>query len=350
MTQIKVGVIGCGSIAIHRHIPEYANNPHVELVAFCDTDRERATAAAMEYGGRVFTDYEELCKLEELDAVSVCTPNAYHAPISIAAARAGKHVLCEKPMATSREEAEEMIRAARESGVKLMIGHNQRLMPPHVKAKEILSTGTLGRVLTFRTAFGHGGPEGWSVEGPGGWFFQKEKAFIGAMGDLGVHKTDLVRWLLDDEVVEVSAFVGTLQKEGTDVDDNALLLLKTGKGAIGTLAASWTHQPGEDNSTILYCEKGLMRIGEDPQDQVIVQRTDGSVEKYQVGGIATNEAGSQTDSGVIAAFIDAILRDVDPLIPGEEGMRSLDVILAALEASVEKRVVPVGSAAGVQPE
>jgi UDP-N-acetylglucosamine 3-dehydrogenase len=313
----------------------------VELVAFCDRSEERAAAFAEQYGGKVFTDYEELLTLEELDAVSVCTPNALHAPISIAAARAGKHVLCEKPMATSREEAQAMIEAAEEAGVILMIGHNQRLMPPHVKAKEILQSGTLGKVLTFRTAFAHGGPEAWSVEGAGGWFFQKDQAFVGAMGDLGVHKADLIRWLLDDEVVEVGAFVGTLQKENTNVDDNAVLILKTEKGTIGTMAASWTHQPGEDNSTTLYCEKGVVEIGTDPVNQVIVRRVDGSVEKYQVGAIATNEEGGQRDSGVIAAFVESILAKKPSLIPGEEGLKSLEVILAALDSAEKKQVVQV---------
>ncbi|PTX49147.1 putative dehydrogenase [Melghirimyces profundicolus] len=341
MKKIRVGVIGCGSIALHRHIPEYAAHPGVELIAFCDIHEGRAQAAAKRHGGQAFTDYREMIHQTKLDAVSVCTPNADHAAASIEAMNAGLHVLCEKPMAVSREEGEAMIRASRENGVKLMIGHNQRLMPPHRKAKEILQEGSLGRVLTFRTAFGHGGPEGWSVEGPGGWFFRKEQAFVGAMGDLGVHKADLLRWLLDDEIDEVGAFIGTLEKEETDVEDNAVLMLRTRKGAVGTLAASWTHHPGEDNSTVLYCEHGQIRIAEDPVDQVVVRRTDGTVEKYEVGGIATNEEGGQTVSGVIDAFVDSILEDTEPLIPGEEGLKSLQVILSALESAEKKTVVRV---------
>lgn len=336
MKKVRVGVIGCGSIAKHRHIPEYAANPQAELVAFCDVVEERAAEAAKQYGGNAYTDYRTMLAEAELDAVSVCTPNAYHAPISIAAAEAKKHVLCEKPMAVSREEALAMIEAAKRNGVYLMIGHNQRLMPPHVKAKEILGRGDLGRVLSFRTAFGHGGPEQWSVEGKGGWFFQKEKAFVGAMGDLGVHKADLIRWLLDDEIVEVGAFVELLDKTETDVDDHAVCILRTRKGIVGTMIASWTHYAGEDNSTTLYCEKGVMKIGSDPRDQVIVELSNGSVERYQVGAIATNEV--QTNSGVIDAFINSIVTNTPPAISGEEGLKSLQVILTALE-SAEKRVI-----------
>src|SRR5690606_37377794 len=157
------------------------------------------------------------------------------------AAKAGCHVLCEKPMATNEQEALDMIQAAKDNNVLLMIGHNQRMMPPHVKAKEVLLTGELGRVISFRTAFGHGGPENWSIDGAGSWFFREDEAYVGAMGDLGVHKADLIRWLLDDEVVEVSAFVENLDKEGSTVDDNAVCLLRMKSGAIGTLTASWTY-------------------------------------------------------------------------------------------------------------
>ena len=341
MAKVRVAVIGCGSIAKHRHIPEFAAHPQVELAAFCDAVEERAAAFAGQYGGEAYTDYRELLRREDIDAVSVCTPNVYHAPISIAAAESGKHVLCEKPMATSREEALDMIRAAKERGVVLMIAHNQRLMPPHVKAREILASGTLGRVLTFRTAFAHGGPESWSVEGKGGWFFRKEKAFLGALGDLGIHKVDLIRWLLKDEIVEVGAFVDTLHKEDTDVDDNAVFILRTSNGVMGTMAASWTHVPGEDNSTVLYCEKGLIRIGADPEYPLIVERADGNVEKHRVGPIATNEEGGQTKSGVIDAFLESILNGTPPLIPGEEGMKSLSVILAALQSAKDKRIASV---------
>jgi len=341
MTKVKVAVIGCGSIARHRHIPEYAAHPEVELTAFCDRVPERAEVFAQQYGGKAYADYRELLADAEVDAVSVCTANVYHAPIAIAAAQAGKHVLCEKPMATSQAEAEQMIAAAREHGVVLMIGHNQRLMPPHRKAKEILQQGRLGRVLSFRTAFGHGGPEHWSVEGKGGWFFRKEQAFIGAMGDLGIHKIDLIRWLLDDEIVEVGAFVDTLHKQETDVDDNAVCILRTAGGVIGTMMASWTHHPGEDNSTILYCERGILRIGTDPAEQVVVELIDGSRETYTVGAIATNEVGGQTNSGVIDAFIESIQTGKPPAIPGEEGLKSLRVVLAALQSAESKSIVQV---------
>jgi predicted dehydrogenase len=339
-TKIRVAVIGCGAIAQRRHIPEYEENPHVELVAFADPVLERAQAYAEKHNAKSYADYEQMLKEVNADAVSVCTPNYLHAPAAIAAAKAGAHVLVEKPMATTAAECEAMIEAARKNGVFLMVGHNQRYMPPHVKAKEILDSGKLGKVLTFRTSFGHPGPEGWSVDGRDSWFFRKPEAIMGAMGDLGVHKSDLIRHLLGDEVSEVSAFVGNQDKKGTDVDDNAVCLLRMKSGAIGTLVASWTYYKGEDNSTVFWCQNGVMKVGTHPDDQVIVELRDGTVERYKVGAISTNT--KQEKSGIIDAFVDSIVSKKPPLITGEEGMKSLQVILAAFESQEKGITVKLG--------
>jgi UDP-N-acetylglucosamine 3-dehydrogenase len=341
MKKIRVGVIGCGSIAQHRHLPEYQVNPNVELVAVCDINQERALEVAEKYSVLSYTTYEELLKSAEVDAVSVCTPNYLHAPITIAALEAGLHVLCEKPMATSKEEAEAMIGAAEKNGKKLMIGHNQRFVPSHQKARQLIANGEVGRIYSFRTAFGHGGPEGWSVDGKESWFFEKEKAFVGAMGDLGVHKTDLLRYVLGEEIVEVGAFVETNAKDFADVDDNAVCVLKTESGIIGTLAASWAYTSKEDNSTIIYGEKAILRLEDDPINSLVVQYSNGEVVKYELGKIQSNEAGGQNNTHVIENFVNAILLDEDPAVPGEEGMKSLEVILAALESNDTKQIVQV---------
>ncbi|RCW47633.1 Gfo/Idh/MocA family protein [Paenibacillus prosopidis] len=339
MSKVRVVVVGCGSISKYRHIPEYAANKNVELVAFVDPVIERAEKYAELHGGKAFADFETMLAEVKPDAVSVCTPNALHAPMSIAAANAGAHVLVEKPMAVSDEEAEAMIEAAKKNGVHLMVGHNQRFMPPHVKAKQILQSGVLGKVLTFRTSFGHPGPDGWSVDGADSWFFRKEEAIMGAMGDLGVHKSDLIRWMLDDEVSEVAGFVGTLHKKGTEVDDNASCLLRMKSGAMGTLVASWTYYKGEDNSTILWCENGVMKIGTHPDDQVILELRNGTVEKHKVGAISTND--KQETSGVIDAFIESILTNTTPAVSGEDGRASLKVILCAFESQATGKFVSV---------
>lgn len=338
MSPLKVGVIGCGSIAKYRHLPEYAANKHVEIVAVCDIVEERVGEFAKEYNVKAYTNYEELLADGSIDVISVCLPNNLHAPVSIAASNAGKHVLVEKPMATSREEAEAMIEAAAKSNKKLMVGQNQRFVPAHEKAKDIIASGEIGKIYSFRTAFGHGGPEGWSVDGRDSWFFNKEDAFIGAMGDLGVHKTDLMRYILGEEFVEVAGFVETNAKEDTDIDDNAVCVLKSESGIIGTLAASWAYNATQDNSTVIYGEKAILRLEDDPDYSLIINYTNGEVVKYELGAIQTNDEGGQHNSHVIDQFVSAIVNDTEVPVSGEEGMKSLDIVLAALASNKNKTI------------
>jgi len=343
---VKIGVVGCGAIGQRRHIPEVAANPRARLVALCDVVASRAEEQAKKYGGQAYADFEEFLKHPDMDAVIIGTPNYLHAPMTLAAFKAGKHVLVEKPMATTRKEAKAMIEAARKAGKFLMIGQNQRLMRPHVKAREILSTGRLGKVLTFRTAFKHAGPEFWSVDNhPGTWFFQKEKAAMGVCGDLGIHKADLMRYLLGEEIVEVAAMIGTQNKRYAngkliDVDDNAMLLVKTQSGVMGSIIISWTNygEP-EANYTVIYCERAVMMLATDPDYGVIVRWRNGDEDKHKVGEIATNV--KQVSSGVADMFIDGILAGKEPPINGMEGYRSLNVILTAFEACAAGRTLPV---------
>lgn len=330
---IKVGVIGCGAIAQRRHLPEYSERNDVEVIAVCDFHLSRAKEVAGMFGVKnAYDRHEDLLANKDVEAVSVCTPNHLHADVSIEAMKAGKHVLCEKPMAVTLEQAEAMVSSAEENGVFLMVGHNQRLMPAHQKAKQILDEGSLGKILSFQTTFGHSGPENWSVDGEKSWFFQKEAAIVGAMGDLGVHKVDLIRWLLADEIIEVSAVYGSLHKTIT-VDDHAILMLKTQNGALGTITASWTYYPNEVNHTLIYCEKGTLKIGVDSEFGVIVEHTNGRRDQYHLGKIQTNGSEGQTNSGVIDHFIEGILSKKGPEINGMEGLKALKVIVAAIKSA-----------------
>lgn len=339
--KIGVAVIGSGSIATHRHAPEYDAHPDVKIVAFADRVADRAEKLGKKYDAKSYNKWEDVLELKDVDAVSVCTANAFHAEITVAALKAGKHVLCEKPMATSLEETSAMLAAADKAGKMLMIGHNQRLMPLHVKAKALLEADTIGKVISFRTSFQHPGPETWSIEGPTGWFFDKKQAFVGTMGDLGVHKADLLRWLLGEEMVEVAAMVEHLHKPMGDVDDNAICILRTASGALGSLTASWTHNPGEDNATTLFGTKGIMRLGSDPRFSVVVELATGEKQYFEAGKIQTNESGGQSDSGVIREFISCIRDNRPPAISGTEGRRALAVILACLKSAETKQFVTV---------
>lgn len=330
--MIRVGIIGCGSITKFRHAPEYKANPDCELVAFFDTRIERAEEMVEKFGGKAYQTVHELLEDKNIDAVSVCTANSSHAAITVTALKNGKHVLCEKPMATTVDECLQMIDATKASGKTLMIGHSQRFMPAHLKVKQILKSGSVGRILSFRTTWGHGGPEVWSADkGKNTWFFKKSDSVMGAMGDIGIHKVDLLRWLMDDEFEEVQAILTTIDKrdENNDligVDDNAVCLLKSKSGIIGTLTASWTCYGGNDNSTTLYCTNGTIKIYDNPDYPVVVTRRNGDNEYYEVGKV-------EGSSGIIDSFLCGINNGLPPEISGEEGLAALKVVLACMEAS-----------------
>ena len=316
--MVRVGIIGCGKISQVRHIPEYEANPDARIVGLFDMNEQRARELAAEHGCRAYAALDELLADPEIDAVSVCTSNATHAETTVKALEAGKHVLCEKPMAVTLDECEQMVACAREHGRKLMIGQNQRLAKAHVRAKELLDARRIGDVITFRTTFGHGGPETWSVDpGANSWFFDPKRAAMGAMADLGVHKTDLVQWLIGQTVVATTAKVSTLDKRGPNgeligVDDNAVCIYEMSGGAVGTMTASWTYYGPEDNSTVLYGTRGVMRIYDDPAHSIVVDLASGERELYDVEAIQTND--NQTASGVIDAFVDCLENDHEPLV------------------------------------
>ena len=298
--MINIGILGCGKIAQVRHIPEYAANPDCRLVGFYNPTKSRAEDMAAKYGGLAYDTAEELLANPEIDAVSVCAANYAHAELAIQAMKAGKHVLCEKPMAITLSDCEEMVRVSEETGKFLMIGHNQRLTRAHMLAKQLLADGLIGRVITFRTSFGHGGPETWAIKpGKDTWFFDKSKAAMGAMADLGIHKTDLIQFLLGQKVVRSTARLATLDKRGADeqligVDDNAIC---------------------------------------------IFEMADGPLQTYDVEQIQTND--NQTKSGVIDLWVDCLKNNRAPEISGESALCAMRAVFASIASSQTGKAVEI---------
>lgn len=341
----KVGIIGCGRIAQSRHIPEYLENKNAEIAGYYDLNTERASELAERYGGKVYGSVEEMLADEEIDAVSVCVVNADHARVSLEALNAGKHVLCEKPMATTLEECVAMTEAAKRNGKYLMIGQNQRMTKAHMKARKLLEQGCIGDVITFKTSFGHGGPEGWSVDrGKDTWFFDRSKSSMGVLADLGVHKIDLIQFLLNRKIIETTAKLVTLDKtdekgDPIGVDDNAFCILKMDNGMIGMLTASWTYYGEEQNSTVFYGTEGIMRIYENPDFAITVTDRDGDHAYYDTEKIQTND--NQTKTGIIDAFVDALEYDHEPAISGEEVLAAMRAVFACIESSKLDRTVAI---------
>lgn len=335
--MIGIGIIGCGKIAQVRHIPEYADNPACKLIAFFDFNLERAQTIAKKYGATACSSLEELLAIPEIDAVSVCVANVAHCEVTVKALKAGKHVLCEKPMAITIEECELMVKTAEECGRKLMIGQNQRFAEAHAKAKQLIDEGAIGKVLTFRTAFGHSGPENWSVDpGKGTWFFDPKLAAMGVMADLGIHKTDLIQYIISQNVKAVSARLVTLDKKGPEdelikVDDNAICIYEMDGGAIGTMTASWTYYGAEDNSTVIFGTLGSLTIYDIDRAPIVLRKAGGEVINYEVGQIQTNA--NQTKSGIIDSFVDCLTSDSEPSVPGYGVLPAMKAVFAAIKSS-----------------
>lgn len=345
---LHVGIIGCGRITELRHAPEYANNPRAKIMGFVDSREERAKEMVKLFGGKVYPTLKDMLADKGIDAVSVNVANIAHAEVAIAALDAGKHVLLEKPMAVTLKECENIVAAGKRNNRLVMLGHNQRFAKAHVKARDMIRSGAIGTPLAFRTTFGHAGPECWTGNADS-WFIHKERAAFGVLADLGIHKTDLIHFLLEDPIVEVSAFLGTLDKRypdggKIDLEDNATCLYRTHAGVMGTLHVSWTFNSGEDNATRVYGTKGVLRMYDDPTYSLIFEPVDVKRKKYKLDELTSNEdqnAGKAANTGVIDAFVSGVLDNIHPVIDGEEALKAMRVIFAAADSAKTGKMVRV---------
>lgn len=342
---MKIGLIGCGRIAQVRHAPEYAENPRCTLAAFYDLDEEKARALAAQYGGRVYASVDALLD-SGVDAVSVLVANDAHAQICIEALKKGIHVLCEKPMATTLEACEAMAAAAQQAGRKLVIGHNQRLTRTHQKARELIARGEIGQVLSFRTTFAHAGPERWTGR-KDTWFFTKQTAALGALGDLGIHKIDLIHFLLGEPIVQVFAKLYTADKKDMEglpieVEDNALCTVETASGVFGQVQVGWTNYGPEENATVIYGSKGVLRCYADPVKSLILDRKDGKRQGYTLDTIASNAGqmmGERQNTGVVNSFIESILTGQPSFCDAQDALQAMRVVFAAQRSAQVQREI-----------
>lgn len=330
--MIRIGIAGCGKIAQVRHIPEIMDNELAQLAGVYDRNDARGKAIAEQYGVRQYLTYEKMLEDDTVDAVCVCVANCSHAEYTIKALEKGKHVLCEKPMAVTSKDCERMIQAAENSGKMLMIGQNQRFAKAHILAKELLGKGEIGELLSFRTAFAHSGPENWSVDtNTQTWFFDGKEAGFGVMADLGIHKIDIIRFLTGMDIVESRMWKGTLDKRDAcgnkiSLDDNMICLCLLANGAAGTVTVSWTCYGKEDNSTVLYGTKGVIKIYTEDKYPLIVEKADGTRILYETEGIQTNL--NQTKSGVIDEFAESLKERRRSKADCQDVIKSMNVIFA----------------------
>lgn len=337
--MLQVAILGCGAITRTRHCPEYSARQDVVIAGYFDQMPERAEALSAAYGGKVYPTMDSVLADPAIDAVSVCVANTFHRDATIRALEAGKHVLCEKPMATTWADCVAMAETARRTGKRLMIGMNQRLAPAHLKAREILDSGIMGRVLTFSTAFGHAGPEKWSIAGSNAtWFFRRDAAAMGVIGDLGIHKMDVMCYLMGHKPDSVYCKLATLHKtfpDGTpiDVDDNAVVIFTFPGGTVGTATLSWTYYGQETNATILACEKGTLWLYSDPRYALVRRMEDGAVEQLALEPMQTNRDKKQAASRVIDCFVEGILTGRPTVLDVENVMPAMETVFACLASA-----------------
>lgn len=251
MKKVKVGIIGCGGIAGGKHLPALAELDYVEVVAFCDLVEERAVEMAEKYGAKkakIFTDYKKLLK-EDLTAVHVCTPNSSHSEISIAAMKADKHVMCEKPMAKTVEGAKAMVEAAKTSGKVLTIGYQNRYRDDSSYLNRACRNNDLGEIYFAKAhAIRRRAVPTWGV------FLDEEKQGGGPLIDIGTHALDLTLWMMDNYKVksvkgnvyrkladqtETGNAWGDWNPEEYTVEDSAFAFITMEDGATVILESSW---------------------------------------------------------------------------------------------------------------
>lgn len=352
MTTLKIGVIGTGSIS-QFHLTPYKNNPNVTLYAVCDMNAERARKTAEQYEiPHAYSNYQELLTNEEIDAVSICTWNDTHAEIAIAALKAGKHVLVEKPLCRTVEEAYQIQQAVYDSGKILQVGFVRRYDPGAQMLRSFIDQGEFGEIYYAKASYIR------RLGNPGGWFSDSRRSGGGPLIDIGVHVIDLC-WYMMGRPKATSVTGNTYRKLGdrshiqhltsykaadynqgnqcNDVEDLANALIRFENGASLMIDVSFTLHAKENEGTVkLYGEKGGFEI--DPEVVIVTEKHNTIV---NISPQMDNK-GFQFEKAFQAEidhFVDCIKTGKQPISPVEDGVEVMKILRGIYEsASIGKEV------------
>jgi len=259
MDSVKYGLVGIGNTlnsAWPYHYVGCKDNPRIEFVSVYDINLKKATKLAKIFKLKTFTSYEELLE-SDIDAVLILVPHHAHEDVVIKAAKAGKHVLCEKPMATTLEGCDQMIEATKKAGVKFMIAENHRFLPAHQSIHKFVNEGAVGKVFMIRSY--EGVPEVHNINNPESWKAHPIKAGGGALMDMGVHKFATLNWILNDTVDSAYCWLTKqLTKLPEKAEDNAFILLKYKSGVITECVLSFTVNAPSSNQLEVYGTDGTL--------------------------------------------------------------------------------------------
>lgn len=353
MKKLKIGIVGVGGIS-YSHINGYRKDPNVELYAFCDINAERLKQKAEEFGiTRCYTDEAEMLRdLPELDAVSVCVWNCNHAACTIAALNAGKHVLCEKPMAASVAEAEAMLEAAKRNNRLLMVGFCCRYGADAELVREFDKKGFFGDIYLAKASYLRRNGS------PGGWFSNKALSSGGPLIDLGVHIIDLTRWLMGNpKPVSVYGvtFSKLLDRPGVkkapdtyfasgsgdgkdvfDVEDYASAFVRYDSGAVLLVECSYSLNMKEDKYTIeLFGSKGGAMLS--PKLELYTDMNGYMTDVTPVG--AQDIDGDAVMDREMSHFADCILNGTPCRAPAEDGVEIMRILEAIYKSAETKHEV-----------
>lgn len=357
MDKLRIGIIGCGGIANGKHMPSLkALEKEAEMVAFCDIVKERAEKAAKEYGtkdAKVYTDYNELLQDKSIDVVHVLTPNRSHADISIDALNAGKHVMCEKPMAKSAADARRMVEAAKKSGKKLTIGYQHRHKPESKYVKSVIDRGDLGNIYYAKAlAIRRRGTPNWGV------FLNEFEQGGGPLIDIGTHSLDLTLYLMNN--YKPKMVVGTKYKmlpnpdcanpwgpwdeKQNTVEDSAFGFIVMENGATIILESSWglnTIEPIPEGSVVLHGDKAGAQIkngvtiNKDEFGKLIEITPDMSAK-----GVAFYDGVVETTPITEARrWLEAVRNDTDPVVLPEQACVVSEILEAIYTSAKDGKPV-----------
>ncbi len=351
---VKWGVIGAGGIADRRTIPEMVKvADNSELVALMDLSPDAVKRVAAKYGvSATYTDEEDLLSDPQVEAVYIATPqNAHHRQV-LAAAKHGKHNFCEKPMATSLSDAEEMIAACDKAGVLLGFDYMMRFNIHNQKIREYVQSGALGRPVMGRAEL-----TCWFPPIPGAWRQKREIAYGGSLIDMGSHCLDLLEWIFDSRISEVFAFHDNLVHP-YDVEDTSTTVLRFENGAHG-IVDNYFNVPDEAARNLLevYGTQGSIlaagTVGQDPTG-TFTTRLAPAGQGYSANQVRDADAGVKTETHeyegiamygtMVRLFSQAIMDGGQPPVPAEVGYHNLKVLLAIYEAARSGKPVKINYA------
>ncbi|MBE0690337.1 MAG: Gfo/Idh/MocA family oxidoreductase [Anaerolineae bacterium] len=332
--MMQVGIIGAGSYG-EAHAQAMRELSDVKLVAASRTNVDELSHFVSTYGGTAYTDYGDLLADPQVAAVVIATPHHLHTEIALAAARAGKHILLEKPMAPTLEECDHIIKTCAEQRVVLMVGHVNHFVLAYERAKQILESGELGKIIMGISTMS----KFWYEPNRRWWHLQSETGG-GMLLTAGIHCLDRLTWLMDSPVTSVSAQLMT-RFHDQQADDAGMLFLRYGSGAAGTIISTGYANGAPKHLTELTCTKGMMNI------DYVTGVSIGRDERWQtVPGTSDENWMHNALVGEWRAFVHAVDRGTPPAVTGDYARHIIAVILAAQRSSANGREIAVTEAVG----